>query len=74
MDWDDIRFFLAIARANPLSGAAKQLNVSQPSAELWRELEEESGTSLLTTNGAIYVAPPDHHGMIWRCWQSQRFP
>jgi len=34
--------------------------LSQRSTELWRELEEESGTSLLTTNGAIYVAPPDH--------------
>ncbi|MBT3556202.1 MAG: N-methyl-L-tryptophan oxidase [Rhodospirillales bacterium] len=34
--------------------------LSQRSAELWRELEEESGQSLLTTNGAIYVAPKDH--------------
>lgn len=34
--------------------------LSQRSAELWRELEEESGTPLLTTNGAIYVAPADH--------------
>jgi DNA-binding transcriptional LysR family regulator len=30
MDWDDIRFFLAIARASTLSGAARELNVSQP--------------------------------------------
>ena len=34
--------------------------LSQRSAELWRELEQESGASLLTTNGAIYVAPKDH--------------
>lgn len=34
--------------------------LSQRSAELWRELEDESGTALLTTNGAIYVAPTDH--------------
>ena len=30
MNWDDIRYFLAIARTATLSGAAKELNVSQP--------------------------------------------
>ena len=34
--------------------------LSQRSAELWRMLEDDSGQSLLTTNGAIYVAPKDH--------------
>lgn len=34
--------------------------LSQRSASLWRTLEDESGRSLLTTNGAIYVAPKDH--------------
>ena len=27
-DWDDLRYFLAVARAGSLSGAAKQLNVN----------------------------------------------
>jgi DNA-binding transcriptional LysR family regulator len=30
MNWDDLRFFLLVARARSLSGAAKQLGVSQP--------------------------------------------
>jgi sarcosine oxidase len=34
--------------------------LSQRSAELWRELEQETGTPLLKTNGAVYVAPTDH--------------
>jgi sarcosine oxidase len=32
----------------------------QRSYELWRELEAESGSSLLKTNGAIYVGPSGH--------------
>ena len=30
MDWDDLRYFLAVARARSLTGAAHQLQVSQP--------------------------------------------
>ena len=30
MNWDDLRIFLAVARAGSLSGAARQLKVSQP--------------------------------------------
>lgn len=30
MEWDDIRFFHAVAEAGSLSGAARRLNVSQP--------------------------------------------
>jgi DNA-binding transcriptional LysR family regulator len=29
-DWDDMRFFLAVARAGSLSGAARELSVAQP--------------------------------------------
>lgn len=34
--------------------------LAQRSFELWRELEEASGVALLSTSGAIYVAPKDH--------------
>jgi len=30
MNWDDLRFFLAIARAGSLTAAARALRVSQP--------------------------------------------
>ncbi len=32
----------------------------QRSYNLWRELEQDSGKSLLATNGAIYVGPKEH--------------
>ncbi|MBL4757922.1 MAG: FAD-dependent oxidoreductase, partial [Rhizobiales bacterium] len=32
----------------------------QRSYDLWRELEQNSGKSLLVTNGAIYVGPKGH--------------
>ena len=34
--------------------------LTQRSFELWQELEQLSGVPLLTTSGAIYVAPIDH--------------
>lgn len=37
--------------------------LAQRSFELWRELEAETGTSLLATGGAIYVGP-EQHGML----------
>jgi DNA-binding transcriptional LysR family regulator len=30
LDWDDLRFFLAVARAGTMSGAARKLRVAQP--------------------------------------------
>jgi len=54
MDWDDIRYFLAIARASTLSGAAKELNVSQPTVSRRLAVMEKSfGVKLFdqTING-----------------------
>lgn len=54
MDWDDARYFLAVARDGRMLGAARKLGVSQ--ARLSRRiasLEEDLGTTLLerTTRG-----------------------
>lgn len=44
MDWDDLRFFLAIARAGSLGAAAKQLGVSHPTVgRRLQVLEQASG-------------------------------
>ena len=48
MDWNDLRFFLAIARTGTLSAAAKRLNVTQ--STVWRRLaalESSMGVRLL---------------------------
>lgn len=48
MDWDDVRSFLAIARARTLSGAARELGVRQSTMSRRLEaLETKSGARLL---------------------------
>jgi len=54
LDWDDLRLFLAIARAGTLTAAAGQLRLSQPTAgRRLRSLEEVCGCALFqrTPNG-----------------------
>jgi len=54
MNWDDMRFFLAIVRANSLSGAARLLNVSQPTvSRRLANMEKQFGVRLFdrTTAG-----------------------
>lgn len=54
MDWDDVRSFLAIARARTLSGAARELGVRQSTMSRRLEaLESKAGAQLLqrTPNG-----------------------
>lgn len=47
LDWDDLRLFLAIARAGTLTSAAPILRLSQPTAgRRLRALEEACGSSL----------------------------
>ncbi len=47
MNWDDMRFFLAIARKNSLSGAARRLNVSQPTvSRRLASMEKQFGVRL----------------------------
>lgn len=55
MNWDDIRFFLAIARANTLSGAARQLKVSQPTvSRRLAAMERQFGVKLFDRTGDGY--------------------
>ena len=48
MDWDDVRSFLAIARARSLSGAARDLGVRQSTMSRRLEaLEAKAGAHLI---------------------------
>jgi len=47
LDWDDLRFFLAVARHRSLSGAARSLKVTQPTAgRRLAALEQALGSTL----------------------------
>lgn len=62
MNWDDTKYFLAVARAGQMLGAARRLNVSQ--AKLSRRItfleealecrlfDRSTGGCVLTPNGA----------------------
>ncbi|AHE56759.1 LysR family transcriptional regulator [Sphingomonas sanxanigenens] len=53
LDWDDIRLFLAIARAGTLTGAGKVLKLSQPTAgRRLRALEAACGVALFQRTAA----------------------
>jgi DNA-binding transcriptional LysR family regulator len=55
MNWDDIRFFLAIVRANSLSGAARLLKVSQPTvSRRLAAMERQFGVKLFDRTGNGY--------------------
>ncbi|WP_392887708.1 LysR family transcriptional regulator [Pseudomonas migulae] len=59
MDWDDLRFFLAIARAGSLGAAAKQLGVSHPTVgRRLQALEQASGQAFFrrTSEGLVPTA------------------
>ncbi len=66
MDWNDVRIFLAVARAGTLGGAARSLKLSQPTmGRRLRALEEQTGQVLfqrtadgfvLTEEGAAVVS------------------
>ncbi len=48
LDWDDLRFFLAVARHRTLAGAARQLHVTQSTVSLrLASLQEGMGVRLL---------------------------
>ena len=47
MNWDDLRYFLAIARSNSLTAAAKELGVSQPTvSRRLAAMEQSLGVTL----------------------------
>lgn len=55
MDWDNLRFFLAIARAGSLSGAAKLLGTSQPTVgRRIQHLEQAIGLKLFQRSSDGY--------------------
>ncbi|WP_287030170.1 LysR family transcriptional regulator [Pseudomonas sp. UBA6310] len=59
MDWDDLRFFLAIARAGSLGAAAKHLGVSHPTVgRRLQALEQASGQAFFrrTREGLVPTA------------------
>jgi DNA-binding transcriptional LysR family regulator len=60
MNWDDMRYFLAIARARTLSAAARQLNVSQPTvSRRLTGMEAQFGVKLFErTNGGYELSAP----------------
>ena len=59
MDWDDVRSFLAIARARSLSGAARELDVRQSTMSRRLEaLEMRAGARLLQRTPRGYELTP----------------
>ena len=59
LDWDDLRFFLAIARHGTLAGAAKHLQVTQSTVgRRLASLQEGMGARLLHRTAAGYVLTP----------------
>ena len=59
LDWDDLRFFLAITRHGKLSTAARELNVSQPTVgRRLASLEASLGVRLLNRTPDGYVLTP----------------
>lgn len=59
LDWDDLRFFLAIARHGSLSAAAKDLRVAQSTVgRRLASLESSLGVRLLNRTPDGYVATP----------------
>lgn len=56
MDWNDLRYFLAVIDGGSLSAAAKRLNVSQPTmGRRMAALESRLGTRLFERRGRGYV-------------------
>ncbi|TWB39759.1 LysR family transcriptional regulator [Nitrospirillum pindoramense] len=65
MDWDDLRYFLAIARHGTLSGAARHLGVSQPTVGRRLEtLETRLGTRLFQRTPAGYIPTEAGTGLV----------
>ena len=59
MNWDDLRYLLAVARAGSMSGAARALKVNHATViRRIRSLEEQLGASLFDRVGHTYVITP----------------
>lgn len=59
MNWDDLRFLLAVARTGSMSGAARELGVNHATViRRVRNLEEQLGSSVFDRVGHSYVITP----------------
>lgn len=59
LNWDDLRFLLAVARTGSMSGAARELDVNHATViRRIRSLEEQLGTRLFERQGHSYVITP----------------
>ncbi len=59
MDWDDVRVFLAVARARSVTGAARRLDVQHSTvSRRLRAFEEELGVRLFDRKRSGYVLTP----------------
>lgn len=55
MNWDDLKFFLAVSRCGTISGAAKQFNVQHSTvSRRIKALEQSLGVSLLKRTNNVY--------------------
>ncbi len=59
LNWDDLRFLLAVARSGSMSGAARELDVNHATViRRIRSLEDQLGTVLFERHGHSYVITP----------------
>ena len=59
MNWDDLRYFLAVSRNGSISGAARQLGVQHSTvSRRMRQLEEKLGARLLERKKGAYELTP----------------
>lgn len=67
LDWDDLRLFLAIARAGTLTAAAERLQLSQPTAgRRLRGLEQACGVALFQRTPAGFRLTDEGAAMLPR--------
>ena len=73
MDWNDLRYFLAVARSGSTLAAAKELRVSQTTvARRIAVLEEALGLSLFDRRQAGYALTPTGEALCERAGQVER--
>ncbi|MFS7187430.1 LysR family transcriptional regulator [Serratia proteamaculans] len=70
MDWNDLRYFLCVARHASLTGAAQELGVSQSTvARRVAALEESLGTALFVRHATGYYLTDNGHDVLARAEQ-----
>ena len=73
LDWNDLRYFLAIVRDGSTLAAARELRVSQTTvARRIAALEEALGVKLFEKRQAGYALTPEGAGLVERAQQVER--